>query len=168
MVLLYCEEGMDSSEERKKSRQAPLPPEGKGSGDGVHMFGMYTTDAKRWKTSLKAYARTNRKTPTPAEHKLWQELRGSKLGAPFRRQHAIESFIVDFVCLAAWLVIEVDGSIHAEIAQAEYDGGRTYELEKIGYSIVRFTNEEVLHETANVLKKIAEHLTALYPNYEPR
>ena len=162
---------MNASEEPEKSRQAPLPLEGKGPGDGLnspHPFGMYTTDAQRWMTSLKDYARHNRKNPTPAENHLWQELRGNKLGAPFRRQHAIESFIVDFVCLAAWLIIEVDGSIHGDASQAEYDGGRTHELEKIGFSIVRFTNEEVLHDTANVLKKIAEHLTTLYPSYEPR
>ena len=159
---------MNADESEEKSRQAPLPPEGKGPGDGVYPFGMYTTDAQRWKTSLKAYARTNRKNPTPAEHKMWQELRGNKLGAPFRRQHAIESFIVDFVCLPAWLIIEVDGSIHAEIDQAEYDGGRTYELEKLGYSIVRFTNEEVLNHTPRVLQHIAAHLAARYPNYEPR
>ncbi len=162
---------MSANEDLENSRQAPLPPEGKGPGDGVkspHLFGMYTTDARRWMTSLKEYARHNRKNPTPAENHLWQELRGNKLGAPFRRQHAIESFIVDFVCLPAWLIIEVDGSIHGDESQAEYDGGRTHELQEDGFLVLRFTNEAVLHDTANVLKKIAEHLTALYPNYEPR
>ena len=162
---------MNSDEEPEKSRLAPLSPEGKGPGDGVnspHLFGMYTTDAKRWKASLKEYARANRKHPTPAENHLWQELRGNKLGAPFRRQHAIESFIVDFVCLAAWLVIEVDGSIHGDASQAEYDGGRTHELQEAGFLVLRFTNEEVLHNTPKVLQTIAEHLAALYPNYEPR
>ena len=162
---------MNSDEEPEKSRLAPLSPEGKGPGDGVnspHLFGMYTTDAKRWKASLKEYARANRKHPTPAENHLWQELRGNKLGAPFRRQHAIESFIVDFVCLAAWLVIEVDGSIHGDASQAEYDGGRTHELQEACFLVLRFTNEEVLHNTPKVLQTIAEHLAALYPNYEPR
>ena len=50
---------------------------------------MYTTDAKRWKKSLKDYARINRKNATPAENHLWQELRGNKFGAAFRRQHAV-------------------------------------------------------------------------------
>ena len=129
---------------------------------------MYTTDARTWKKSLKEYARTNRKKATPAENHLWQELRGNKLGAPFRRQHAIGQFIVDFVCLAAWLIIEVDGSIHAEIGQAEYDGGRTHELQENGFLVLRLTNEEVLHNTPSVLKTIVEHLASLYPNYEPR
>ena len=167
---------MNPSEEPEKRRQAPLPPEGKGPGEGVpkpgdnspHLFGMYTTDAKRWKISLKAYAQHNRKNPTPAENHLWQELRGNKLNAAFRRQHAIESFIVDFVCLAAWLIIEVDGSIHGDESEAEYDGGRTHELQECGFLVLRFTNEEVLHNTPKVLKIITEHLAVLYPNYEPR
>jgi very-short-patch-repair endonuclease len=165
---------MSADENTGKSRQAPLLPEGKGPGDGVlkpgdnspHLFGMYTTDAVRWKRNLKAYAQHNRKNPTPAENHLWQELRGNKLHAPFRRQHAIESFIVDFVCLAAWLIIEVDGSIHGDSSEAEYDGGRTHELQECGFLVLRFTNEEVIHNTPAVLKAITEHLAALYPNYE--
>ena len=165
---------MTVDEEPEQSRQAPLLPEdsahqaAKGPGDGVHPFGMYTTDARRWKNSLKEYARANRKNPTPAENKLWQELRGNKLGAPFRRQHAITQFIVDFVCLAAWLIIEVDGSIHGDASQAEYDGGRTHELQECGFLVLRFTNEEVLYNTSKVLATITEHLAVLYPNYEPR
>lgn len=166
---------MSTEEHSEMGRQAHLPPEGKGPGDGVsgrqaspHPFGMYTTDAKSWKKSLRDYARTNRKNATPAENHLWQELRGNKLGAPFRRQHAIRQFIVDFVCLAAWLVIEVDGSIHGEVRQAEYDGGRTHELQEGGFLVLRFTNEEVLHQTSNVLQTISEHLKICYPNYGQR
>jgi very-short-patch-repair endonuclease len=159
---------MNFDEKSEASRQTPHLPEGKGPGDGVYLFGMYTTDAVRWKRSLKEYARTNRKNPTPAENHLWQELRGNKLGAPFRRQHAIGPFIVDFVCLAARLIVEVDGGIHQEIGQAEYDGGRTHELQEDGFLVLRFTNEEVLYGTPEVLKTIAEHLAVLYPNYEPK
>ncbi|TGE26065.1 endonuclease domain-containing protein [Hymenobacter aquaticus] len=124
---------------------------------------MYTTDAKRWVKSLKEYARANRKNPTPAENHLWQELRAHKLGVQFRRQHAIQQFIVDFVCLQAWLIIEVDGSIHADIDQAEYDGGRTHNLQEAGFLVLRFTNEEVLHNTPQVLQTIREHLQLLLP-----
>ena len=163
---------MSSEKYSQDGRQAPLLPEGKGPGDGVsgrdanpHPFGMYTTDANTWKKSLKAYARTNRKNATPAENHPWQALRGNKLNAPFRRQHAIKQFIVDFVCLPAWLIIEVDGGIHNETGQAEYDGGRTHELQEWGFLVLRFTNEEVLHQTSNVLQTITEHLKILYPNY---
>lgn len=127
-------------------------------------YGMYTTDAKRWTKSLKEYARANRRNPTLAEKHLWQELRGHKLGVQFRRQHAIQQFIVDFVCLAAWLIIEVDGSIHADASQAEYDGGRTHDLQEVGFLVLRFSNEDVLHNTTQVLQSIAEHLKLLLPN----
>ena len=136
-----------------------------GAGGGVNAYGMYTTDATRWKKSLKEYARTNRRNTTPAENHLWQELRGNKLGASFRRQHAITQFIVDFVCLTAWLIIEVDGSVHADLSEAEYDGGRTHELQECGFLVLRFTNEQVLHNTPSVLKIITEHLALLHPTY---
>jgi len=126
---------------------------------------MYTTDAKRWKKSLKEYARTNRKNPTEAENHLWQELRSNKLGASFRRQHAITQFIVDFVCLAAWLIIEVDGPVHADPSEAEYDGGRTHALQECGFLVIRFTNSEVLYNTPKVLQVITKHLALLHPNY---
>ncbi|UOR03564.1 endonuclease domain-containing protein [Hymenobacter aerilatus] len=127
---------------------------------------MYTTDADRWKKTLKDYARTNRQQPTEAEDHLWQELRNYKLGARFRRQHAIQQFIVDFVCLEAWLIIEVDGSVHADASQAEYDGGRTHELQEAGFLVVRFSNEEVLHNTTQVLQTIIKHLNTLLPTTE--
>jgi very-short-patch-repair endonuclease len=69
------------------------------------------------------------------------------------------------VCLAAWLIIEVDGEVHAEPSEAEYDGGRTHELQECGFLVLRFTNNEVLHHTPRVLKSITEHLTLLHPNY---
>ncbi|SMC00358.1 protein of unknown function DUF559 [Hymenobacter roseosalivarius DSM 11622] len=122
-------------------------------------YRMYTTDAKRWTKSLKEYARVNRRQPTPAEDHLWQTLRGAQLGVRFRRQHAIKQFIVDFVCLAAWLIVEVDGGIHAD--QADYDAGRTHELQECGFLVLRFSNEEVLNDTAKVLRIIAENVQLL-------
>ncbi|WP_345120846.1 endonuclease domain-containing protein [Hymenobacter antarcticus] len=102
------------------------------------------TDAERWHKQFKNFARANRKHSTEAENALWQLVRGNKLGLRFRRQHAIEQFIVDFVCLPAWLIIEVDGEYHSDIEQAEYDGGRTHRLQELGFSIQRFSNGEVL------------------------
>jgi very-short-patch-repair endonuclease len=130
-----------------------------------YSFGMYTTDAKRWIKPSKEYARANRKNATPAENHLWQQLRAHKLGVQFRRQHAIQQYIVDFVCLAAWLIIEVDGSIHDDASQIEYDGGRTHDLQEAGFLVLRFRNEEVVYETPKVLQAIAEHLKMLLPNY---
>ena len=74
---------------------------------------------QHWKTSpqlwhrLKPLAREMRLNPTPAEDRLWQRLRRSQIhGTPFRRQHTIERFIVDFYCPQAQLVIELDGPIN--------------------------------------------------------
>ncbi|MCA8829503.1 endonuclease domain-containing protein [Hymenobacter sp. BT728] len=127
---------------------------------------MYTTDAKRWVRSLKAYARANRKNPTLAEKHLWQELRDHKLGVQFRRQHAIQQFIVDFVCLPAWLIIEVDGSIHDEAGQVEYDGSRTHNLQEAGFLVLRFPNKDVLYNTPQVIQTITEHLKTLLPTQQ--
>ena len=126
---------------------------------------IYTTDVRTWE-KLKAYARENRKAPTPAEAALWQLLRGKQTGAKFRRQHAIERFIVDFVCLSAWLIIEVDGEYHADAEQAEYDGGRTHRLQELGFQVLRFSNEEVLHHPNYVTQLISNHLTRPFPHQE--
>ncbi len=155
-------ENKNSTDE--SSRQAPPLPKERGPGGEVH-YRMYTTDAARWKHHLKDYARANRRQPTEAENHLWQELRNHKLGVRFRRQHAIQQFIVDFVCLEAWLIIEVDGSIHADADQAEYDGGRTHDLQKAGFLVLRFSNEDVLYRTAQALQTITEHLNTSRPSH---
>lgn len=123
----------------------------------IHTF---TTDRQRWK-NLKGFARENRKQPTPAEAQLWRKLRTNRLGPRFRRQHAINGYIVDFVCLPAWLVVEVDGEIHAVPEQAEYDGGRTHALQERGFLVVRYSNEAVLQRLPKVLADIARHLKLL-------
>ncbi|MFI5196456.1 MAG: DUF559 domain-containing protein, partial [Chitinophagales bacterium] len=112
--------------------------------------------------SIKQYenARLNRKNSTEAEHILWQKLRGSKLGEKFRRQHPIESYIVDFVCLNKGIIIEVDGGYHEIPEQEEYDKDRTRVLEELGFRVIRFTNDKVIHQTDDVLSTIKEFLTS--------
>jgi very-short-patch-repair endonuclease len=124
----------------------------------------FMTDAERWRKNLKDYSRVNRSKATEAENVLWQLLRGSKLNLRFRRQHAIDRYIVDLVCLPAWLIIEVDGEYHFDIEQVEYDGGRTHDLQELGFHILRFTNEEVIQHPAYVFKLISTHLTKHLPN----
>jgi very-short-patch-repair endonuclease len=78
-----------------------------------------------------------RKTPTPAEAKLWEYLRGNKVaGVSFRRQHAIGPYVVDFCSPRQKLIIEFDGDLHG--VQREYDAQRTAFLESQGYNVVRF------------------------------
>ena len=81
----------------------------------------------------------------------------------FRRQHAINFFIVHFSCVAAKLIIELDGEIHLTPEQAEYDLGRTFTLTELGYHELRFTNQQALTSLDNVLAKIAQSLKENYP-----
>ena len=103
-------------------------------------------------------AKRMRKEPTDAEAALWELLRDKKLGDKFRRQHLIDDFIVDFVCLSKNLVIEVDGGYHNDPTQKEYDEQRTLYLNEKGFKVIRFTNEEVLGNTEAVLTKIKDIL----------
>ena len=109
-------------------------------------------------------AKRMRKEPTDAEAALWELLRDKKLGDKFRRQHLIDDFIVDFVCLSKNLVIEVDGGYHNDPTQKEYDQQRTLYLNEKGFRVIRFTNEEVLGNTEAVLTKIKDILVNT-PNF---
>lgn len=109
-------------------------------------------------------AKRMRKEPTDAEVTLWELLRDKKLGDKFRRQHLIDDFIVDFVCLSKNLVIEVDGGYHNDPTQKEYDEQRTLYLNEKGFKVIRFTNEEVIGNTEAVLTKIKDILVNT-PNF---
>lgn len=103
---------------------------------------------------LKAYARENRKNPTMAEQVLWENIRGEQLGVRALRQYVIGDYIVDFLLPDADLVIEVDGAYHSERLQMEDDELREEHLNRMGYRVIRFTNEEVLYDTQNTLDEI--------------
>ena len=95
-----------------------------------------------------------RNNPTEAEAVLWKCLRNKELGIKFRRQHIIDEFIVDFVNLETGLIIEVDGGYHNKEEQKILDQERTDILEKKGFRIIRFLNEEVLFSPEEVCYKI--------------
>lgn len=104
-----------------------------------------------------------RQQATDAEQVLWQRLRNRQIGqAKFRRQHPIGPYVVDFVCLQHRLVIEVDGSQHAE--QQERDERRTQFLASQGFRVLRFWNNQVLLKTEAVLEVI---LAALQDSPHP-
>ena len=99
-------------------------------------------------------ARELRHQSTDAERKLWSVLRNRKMaGYKFRRQVPIGNYIVDFVCFAKQVVVEVDGGQHQ--ARAEYDEQRTQWLESRGFRVMRFWNNQVLNETDEVCEAIA-------------
>src|SRR5574344_984589 len=106
---------------------------------------------------LKELAAEQQKNPTPAEDKLWQYLSGRNIeGCSFTRQYIIGDSIADFACLDKKLVIEVDGGYHNNPEQKEYDALRTQAIEKQGYRVIRFTNEEVSAKLDFVLNTIKE------------
>ena len=91
-----------------------------------------------------------RRNMTEAEQRLWRFLRRKQLiDFKFRRQHPFGDYILDFVCLDAMLVVEVDGGKHGE-REAE-DAVRTAYLESAGFRVLRFWNNEVLSDTEAVL-----------------
>ena len=105
----------------------------------------------------KLRAQSLRKTSTDAENRLWGLLRNRQLdGWKFRRQAPIGNYIVDFVCLDAKVVVEVDGGHHQE--QAGYDEGRSKWLRYEGYRVLRFWNNQVLKEIESVQESILTEL----------
>jgi very-short-patch-repair endonuclease len=94
---------------------------------------------------------------TEAEKILWSKLRNKRfLGIKFRRQQPLGKFIVDFVSLENKLVIEIDGGQHNQEEQLENDMKRRNWLEKDGFRVIRFWNNEVLLNIDGVLEKIME------------
>lgn len=107
-------------------------------------------------------AKELRKSQTEAEKVLWEMLRSRRCGGcKFRRQHPVKEFILDFYCHSYLLGIEVDGEVHENDAAKEYDRGRTYELESLGITILRFKNEEILNNITRVKTEIVNKLDQL-------
>ena len=100
-----------------------------------------------------AEVRALRNNPTPHETMLWMQLKASRLqGLKFSRQMPIVGYRVDFVCRSHKLVIELDGSQHAE--SVEYDANRTRAIEKAGYRVIRFWNNDLMSNMDGVLETI--------------
>jgi very-short-patch-repair endonuclease len=99
-----------------------------------------------------------RRPLTAMEARLWHHVRDRKCaGVKIRRQVVVGAFIVDFLCEAAKVIIEIDGASHD--GQIDYDVARTEWLQTQGYRVVRFTNDAVRDQLEGVLIRIAEHCT---------
>ncbi|OQW41730.1 MAG: hypothetical protein A4S08_02500 [Proteobacteria bacterium SG_bin4] len=106
---------------------------------------------------LKEHSRTLRTNMTDAEQVLWHRIRRKQIqNVQFYRQKPLLTFIVDFYCPAAKLVIELDGSQHFETAHQTKDQERDTALAGLGLHVLRFDNRQVLLETDAVLNVINE------------
>lgn len=130
-------------------------------GETERVIQKYRTARPSTYALLKELKTENKKNSTQAENVLWECLRNKNLKYKFRRQHVIDIFIADFVCLEKNLIIEVDGGYHNTLEQREADELRTQILNEIGFKVIRFTNEEVINTTENTLKKITTILESL-------
>lgn len=103
--------------------------------------------------NLKQFSRNLRNQSTSSEVLLWKYLRGEQMkGFQFNRQKPLGRFIADFYCKRLNLVIEVDGSSHE--GKEQYDIDRDVELQKVGLTILHFTNREVKTNIRGVLSQI--------------
>ena len=101
---------------------------------------------------LQPYANKLRKDMTMAEACLWKYvLKARELkGYQFRRQRPVLNYIADFMCMELMLIIEVDGITHWDEDVVKKDKKRQRKLEEIGFTVLRFDDNDVLHDIDNV------------------
>jgi len=135
---------------------SPALPKGKGEKPNSQTSGKFSYSL------LKELQQQHKNNQTATESIIWNCLKSKKLsGYKFRRQHIIDEFIVDFVCLANKLIVEIDGGYHKEPDIAAADVYRTGQLQKLGYEIIRFNNEEIIGNIDNVLETIEKKLLSM-------
>ena len=115
-------------------------------------------DKRHNKPETKENRKALRQSLTPAEAFLWKYLGRKQLnGRKFRRQHGIDSYIVDFYCASENLIIELDGDVHMNPTSEEYDAKRTGHLENLGFTVLRFENKMVFENLPALLMEIKEN-----------
>lgn len=114
---------------------------------------------------LKEFARRLRRESTKAEIKLWNNvLRGGQMhGYAFLRQRPVLNFVADFMCKELKLIIEVDGFTHEWEEQWKLDVERQRRLEDLGFTVLRFTDEEVFEDISNVESSIEGWIQEYHP-----
>ncbi|KKW93428.1 MULTISPECIES: endonuclease domain-containing protein [Sphingobium] len=136
---------------------SPPPASGRGPGGGL---------ARPFKSRNTARAKSLRNDSSPPERLLWQHLRNRQLdGRKFSRQIPVGPYFCDFLCREAKLIIELDGSTHDN--GADYDARRDAYCRTQGYSILRFTNADVLTNLEGVLSHIQTTLAQAHPQPLP-
>ena len=110
-------------------------------------------------TNARLFARTLRRAMTDGERLLWKKLRGEQLDVKFRRQHPLGSYVADFACLAPRLIIEIDGSQHAD--QQAYDAKREAFFKSQGFELMRFPANLPFSDLQSMVEAIYNRLTVL-------
>ena len=90
---------------------------------------------------------------------MWEKLRNKNIGFKIRRQHFIDNYIADFVCINKKVIIEIDGEIH--LSKIEEDMNRTDRLNELGFRVIRYTNDEVFKDADDVVERIKVFLEGI-------
>jgi len=157
---------------RKEPKPSP-PMRGRGQGEGgagataTIVSPVLNASALHTHERSDAAAKRLRRDATFTEKRLWRELRNlrAEAGLHFRRQAPIGPYVVDFVCHAAKLVIEVDGGVH--VLKVEQDAARDAWLEGRGYRVMRFGNGVVAENVEWVVAGILAAVGAGTPTPGP-
>lgn len=113
------------------------------------------------KKSEKEKRRTLRKGITYCEKIMWIHLRRKQLGVRFLRQYSVDHYVIDFYCPELKLAIELDGSVHDEPNQKEYDAYRQEYLEKFGISFCRIKNADIMGNANTTFERIEDAIQKL-------
>ena len=151
---------------RRGAPPLPLAGEGWDGGAAASEIAVGEQKTPTWKvpSRLRSNARTLRKNSTDAERILWSELRDHRLnGLGFRRQVPIASYVADFVCHEALLVIDLDGGQHFSHEGEKSDASRTAAIEAKGFKVLRFSNLDVMTNRVGLLETIAAAVVAGTP-----
>ena len=106
-----------------------------------------------------------RKKATRQEEHLWYDFL-RRYPIRFQRQKVISTYIADFYCHSAKLIVELDGDQHGEAAQQQYETIRTTELERMGLKILRFSNSDVNHAFEEICQQIDHEVRKRLPHEE--
>ena len=126
---------------------------------------------KLYNSNLQPTANELRKRMTKAEACLWKHvLRVGKMkGYTFNRQRPVLRYVADFMCKSLSLIIEVDGSVHDNPKPQKHDAFRQHELEECGFTVIRFTNDQVLFAIGDVRRAIERKIEEIEssPGFQP-
>lgn len=113
------------------------------------------------KKEMKERRKELRANMTYCEKLVWKRLRKRKMEARFHRQYSIDGYVLDFYCPKLKLAVEIDGEVHEEFEQKEYDKNRQEYLESFGITFLRITNDEINRDFDEAVKRIEEKIEIL-------